>query len=141
MLINDEVGLHDISLVHADVNHEVIEKNDELSQPTYVGGEQWLLGRCALEDETEYDLRFLNEGIARTVTQRPHISLFNARINIHSDVALTGLDIRIPNIVEEGEKGVENKSRLVFYQNGRRLDAGFGRNLVLGTRVGAVDYK
>jgi len=140
VLINDEVGLHRVSLVHTDVNHEVIEKNDELSQPMYVGGEQWLLGRCALEDETEYDLRFLNEGISARFTQRPHISLFNARINIHTDIALTGLDIRIPNIVEEGEKGVENTSRLVFYQNGRRLDGGFGRNVLLGTRIGSLDY-
>ena len=42
-LVNDSMQLHNVSLVHTDMNHKVYEKNDSQSEPTYVGGEKWLI--------------------------------------------------------------------------------------------------
>ena len=70
--------------------------------------------------------------------RRPGISFFNSRFNIHTDVALTGLDLKVPNLVDESDKSQDNRTRFVFYQNGKRLDCGFGRHMVLGTHIGST---
>ena len=116
-LINDCVNFSDLSLAHTDVNHNVFEKNDIKSQPTYVGGEKW-----KLKDE-----------------ERPKFSFFGSRFNVHSDVAVTGMDLTVPNrLGGDGDECLDNISKMVFYQNGKKIDAGTGRNMVLGTHIGAL---
>jgi len=138
--INNRVNLQGIALVHTDENHAVFGKNDVLSQPTYVGGESWAFCGNA---------------------ERPAIAFYNSAFFIHTDVALTGLDLLVPNDNSDmlGHSGFaqficeealvrqvspipvpccDNTSAFIFFQNGNLVDAGMGRQMILGTRVGAV---
>ncbi|MCX5925185.1 MAG: hypothetical protein NT124_02720 [Candidatus Dependentiae bacterium] len=138
-LINDTVNIYKTSLVHTDALHHVLEKNDILSEPTYVGGEKWKLG-CgqAFRSNTQEDESLLSCEQELLSACRPSISLFNSRLDIHSDIAFTGVDVRVPNLIGEDNKSLDNCSALVFYQNGMLLDNGFGRNMILGTQIGAT---
>ncbi len=109
VLINDRLTLKNTVLRHDDVNHKVFSKNREQSEPTYIGGEKL-------------------EGA------RPSIALINATIDFHESAALAGVDIVVPNGGITGQVQA-NESRLVFYSNGRAIDKGTGRNLILGSRI------
>lgn len=166
-LINDGICLFDTSLVHTDMSHRVLEKNDQLSEPTYVGGEKWVLGcgkivTCRKDRHNNDDFEFDNiptsdipasdisasepvedpacppACLETIAVERPFISLFNSRIDLHTDVAFTGVDIRVPNIIDDCRECVDNCSKIIFYQNGNRVDDGFGRNLILGTHIGST---
>jgi hypothetical protein len=128
-LINDCVSLYDASLDHTDALHKVCEKNDVKSEPTYVGGEKWFIMDAGLPRE-RCDVI--------TPVARPHFSFYNSRFNIHTDVALTGMDLRVPNLITELGQCQDNVSRFVYYQNGIRLDNGTGRNMILGTLIGST---
>lgn len=138
--INNRVNLQGIALVHTDENHVVIGKNDVLSESTYVGGESWTFCGNA---------------------ERPAIAFYNSAFFVHTDVALTGLDLLVPNDNSDmlGHSGFaqficeealvrqvspdpvpccDNTSAFIFFQNGNLVDGGMGRQMILGTRVGAV---
>ncbi len=110
-LINNTFDLHGVSLVHSDYNHGVVEKNDTISEATYVGGETHTMLPGA---------------------SRPRIGLVNSMFRFHTDAAFTGVDICVPN------RRSGNVSALKFYHNGFKREDATGRQLVLGTNVGAV---
>lgn len=112
MLINNEVNFNQATLQHTDENHLVFEKNSpQQSEPTYVGGDRVQLG-CPPN------------------SCRPAIRFFNGQLQLNTSAAFTGVDLKIPNAPSG------NVSNFVFYQNGRCIDNGTGRQLVLGTNIG-----
>ncbi|MEX0939826.1 MAG: hypothetical protein WDZ41_00525 [Candidatus Babeliales bacterium] len=118
-LINNRIDIFNTSIVHTDAIHDVYDRNnlgrsDLSSEPTYIGGETFKI--CLPEDQ-----------------ERPTIALHNSIFRIHTNVGLTGVDIRIPNDEENS-----NSSILRFYNNGRRIDDGYGRIMVLGTDEGSL---
>ena len=108
-LFNNRMNLHDTTLVHTDQNHQVCEKNDFGSEPTYVGGDTFHL--CC--------------GI------KPVIAFYNSNFYLHTPVALTGVDLLVPTISQD------NLSVFKFFSNGNEIDDGSGINMILGTQVGA----
>lgn len=117
-LINNRMNLEGTSIVHTDANHAVFDRETLLrehvtSSPTYIGGESYKI--------------FLPEN-----QQRPTIALYQSTFHVQTNVALTGVDIRVPNDVDTA-----NLSYLRFYNNGRRLDNGYGRIMILGTDEGS----
>lgn len=115
-LINNAMNLHETALSHTDVNHTVIADNDLLSEPAYIGGETFKFTQLA----------------------RPSIRFFNADLLVNSDIALTGLDLVVPNVVDA--EGILHKNNVgfVFYSNGACVDNGTGRQMILGTRIGST---
>lgn len=116
-LINNRVDLRNVSLVHTDDNHHVLERDDLdrgdprlFSEPTYIGGE--FVQACQPDEP------------------RPVIALYNSIIRFHESAGFTGVDIQVPNL-QEG-----NESALRFYSNGFCVDRGTGRILILGTNNG-----
>jgi hypothetical protein len=123
---NGRVNLFDVTWDHTDENHHVFEKNDTTSEPAYIGGETWAIKRINQDDP--YCL------------PKPKWAFINSRFNVHTSVALTGVDLLVPNgfALDEDETCVANKSQFVFYQNGKAIDNGTGRQMVLGTFVGST---
>ncbi len=115
-LINNEMNLYNTSLSHTDVNHKVFQNDDFRSEPAYIGGEAFKL---------------LN-------SERPSIRFFNSRFLLNSDVAFTGLDLIVPNLVGAEQIGYKNNSEFIFYSDGACATNGIGRQFVLGTRIGSV---
>lgn len=120
MMINNRVEFSNVSLKHTDLLHSVFDKNfPQQSEATYIGGETFKLS----QDE------FL----------RPTMAFYNAKVLVHSDMALTGVDLRFPNAYfGQGSIVDSNISRLAFYANGGCFDQGTGRKLILGTNIGAL---
>ncbi len=115
-LINNVMNLHNVSLSHTDENHLVVEKNDVCSEPTYVGGELSTLD-CSFS--------------------RPRITFTNARFLLNTSVAVTGVDLVVPNDSNGSGICTNNISKFVFYYNGNAIDRGTGRQLNLGTLSGS----
>ncbi len=121
-LINNSMNLYNTSLSHTDTNHHVFQDDDINSEPTYVGGESFrLFGGMDVID----------------APMRPNISFFNSRFLLNTDVALTGVDLVVPDLVDEEEIVRKNNVDFVFYSNGACIDNGTGRQMVLGTRIGS----
>ena len=106
--------LFSTSLIHTDTTHNVYEAYNLgdpflFSQPTYIGGDSYLfpchLGR-----------------------PRPTIEFINSIYRVHTSVASTGVDFLFPNFIDGN-----NNSSIIFYSNGRCIDNGYGRNMILGT--------
>ncbi len=118
-LNNGRVNLFDVTWNHTDQNHHVFEKNDVTSEPAYIGGETWALKPCI---------------------PKPKWAFINSRFNVHTSVALTGVDLLVPNGFDKDlpDACIANKSKFVFYQNGKAIDNGTGRQMVLGTFVGST---
>ncbi len=112
-LVNGRINLNNTALQHTDLIHSVYEKNITAeSEPTYIGGESFYLGGSS---------------------HRPTIALYNSPFLVHTDVALSGVDILTPN---DGNLG--NVASTILYHNGYAKDQGTGRNLILGTNVGST---
>ncbi|PKN03507.1 hypothetical protein CVU75_01820, partial [Candidatus Dependentiae bacterium HGW-Dependentiae-1] len=117
-LLNNNMTLHDISLVHTDQNHYVSEKNDTTSEPTYVGGESFTLTQDALTP---------------VCSNKPKLIFDNANLLVQENIAFTGLDLLVTNFSCE----TGNTSNFIFFQNGYNIDDGTGRQMILGTCIGA----
>jgi hypothetical protein len=124
---NGRADLITVSLDHTDEIHLVVEDNDVSSEPTYIGGETWHIPceSCAV------------------CIARPLFAFFNSRFNIHTNVALTGVDLLIEVGGPSGDTDgfnfcQDNISKFVFYQNGKILDNGTGRSMILGTFPGST---
>lgn len=116
-LVNNRMNLYTTALNHTDECHSICPNNDLRSEPAYVGGETWkLLGSDV----------------------RPNIRFINADFEIHTDVALTGLDLVVPNFVDELGVLRNNVSAFTFFSNGSCVDNGTGRQMILGTRIGST---
>ena len=114
--VNNNTNLTNTWFVHTDTNHNVVEKSDTKSEPAYVGGDTAVLKKLA----------------------KPQINLFNTVLMVQSDVAFTGLDVRVPNGVSTQGVCEDNNSRFIFFHNGKEVDEGTGRQMVLGTSVGST---
>lgn len=123
-LNNGRANLFDVSWEHTDQNHHVFEKNDVTSEPAYIGGETWLIKNAATPP---------------FCMPRPKWAFVNSRFNVHTSVALTGVDLLVPNGYDDALMAcIANKSRFVFYQNGKAIDNGTGRQMNLGTYIGSI---
>lgn len=125
MLINNRVNLFDTTLLHTDENHNVyangnLGRCDLASEPTYVGGDSYTFPCKQTCLQLPLNERPLN---------RPLIAFYNSEFRIHTNVASAGVDFRVPN----NPNGGVNLSEFIFYNNGRCIDNGFGRNMILGT--------
>ena len=115
-LINNMMSLFNTALSHTDEAHLIFANNDLRSEPAYIGGETF---------------RLLDS------TVRPNISFFNSYLLVNTSLALTGLDLVVPNLVEEGI-ALDNLADFKFYANGVCVDNGTGRQMILGTRIGST---
>ena len=115
-LINNMMSLFNTALSHTDESHHIFANNDLRSEPAYIGGENFRL-------------------LASTV--RPNISFFNSYLLVNSDIALTGVDLVVPNLVVDGV-AFDNLADFIFYANGACIDNGTGRQMILGTRIGST---
>jgi hypothetical protein len=123
-LNNGRANLFNVSWEHTDQNHHVFEKNDITSEPAYIGGETWLIQ---------------NSFVPPFCMPRPKWAFVNSRFNVHTSVALTGVDLLVPNGTDTDTGDcIANSSLFVFYQNGKVIDNGTGRQMNLGTYVGST---
>jgi len=116
---NARVTFHNVSLVHDDENHVVLEKNDESSEAIYQGGDHLnlvLLGFCS--GPTCY-------------AARNKFVFYNSPLHVLSNVAFTGMDLLVTN-----SPGGINDEYFIFYGNGRAVDMGTGRQMIMGTDIG-----
>jgi len=119
-LINNRTILNNISFKHTDEIHEFYEKNfPHQSAASYIGGESWWLNPT-------------NDGLG-DLRPRPQLIFNNARLQMHTNGAFTGVDLFVNQIPVNG-----NDSNFTFYGNGRVVDQGTGRSLILGTSVGST---
>jgi hypothetical protein len=116
-LINNRMNLMDTVLNHTDECHTVCPNSDLRSEPVYVGGETFNL---------------LSSDV------RPNIRFINAQLQVHTDIALTGLDLVVPNYVDSLGVLRANLSQFIFFSNGACVDNGTGRQMILGTRIGST---
>ena len=128
-LVNSDLNLFYTAINHTDTIHEVFQKNDIKSEPAYIGGDSFLCKK----------------------TCRPRIIFCNSRLLVHENIAFTGLDLVVPNCLQNvydccncpstGSQlqCTDNVSKFIFYYNGRCCDAGTGRTMILGTQVGSMN--
>lgn len=123
--INGRLNLGMTTLVHTDVNHDVFEKDFEPSEPTYIGGDTFSL---KLSDTC--------------FGQRPKIVFGNSEFRVHSDVALAGVDLFVPNPFGAPQGcdlfAMFNTVEFTFYHSGRIVDVGGGRHMILGATIGSL---
>ncbi len=116
-LINNRMDLNNTALNHTDECHHICPNNDLRSEPAYIGGETFkLLGS----------------------DMRPSIRFINASLEVHTDIALTGFDLVVPNYVDDLGVLRANLSDFTFFSNGACVDNGTGRQMILGTRIGST---
>ena len=116
-LVNNRMNFSNTSLIHTDTIHKVYEHfnlgNPNLfSEPTYVGGDSYTF--------------FCHSG-----RPRPTMAFYNSKFRVHTNVASTGVDFLFTNTTTD----LGNTSSLIFYNNGRCIDDGYGRNMILGTSI------
>ncbi len=119
-LNNGRVNLQSVSIIHTDQNHHVFEDNDVASEPAYIGGETWLFKSCV------------------GCIAKPKWAFYNSRFDVQTSVALTGVDLLVPNGSDYATPCGANLSQFAFYQNGKAIDHGNGRNMILGTYIGST---
>lgn len=115
-LINNCLNLINTTLDHTDMNHNICEADDINSEPAYIGGEKFQLD-CFVS--------------------RPKIAFSNAHFLVHTDVAFSGVDLRVANLVDSLFVCAGNLSNFVFFSNGKSVDNGTGRQFILGTVTGS----
>ena len=118
IMINNCWNMFSAALKHTDEAHTVLEKNDATSEPTYIGGDT-----AALKNQL----------------YKPRLSLHSSVLLVHTNIALTGFDLFVPNGLDYTSGDcVNNTSRFYFFQNGRVIDNGTGRQMILGTYIGST---
>jgi len=122
-LINNIMSVTDTSIGHTDELHVVCQSNDILSEATYIGGETWLLGQQITPPEDP-------------AIPRPNIQFFNSILHLYTSAAFAGVDLEIPDLVVDNVE-FTNFVQFIFYSNGRAIDNGTGRTLMLGTLIGS----
>ncbi|MGC2310663.1 MAG: hypothetical protein WA432_03520 [Candidatus Babeliaceae bacterium] len=131
-MVNSRINLYNMNLQHSDEIHQIFEKNfpethalyygnfPEESAPTYIGGESWTL--C--QDRP-----------------RPEIAFYSSNFLLHTSAALTGIDLAVPEMEFTSLSGalpLDNIDFFTFYYNGRCIDQGTGRSLVMGSLIGSL---
>lgn len=120
---NGRANLFNVSWEHTDQNHLVFEKDDINSEPAYIGGDTWAIA---------------NKQTPPYCMPLPIWAFVNSRFNIHTSVALTGLELLVPNGTDLLNNCIANNSYFTFYQNGYVIDDGTGRQMNLGTYIGST---
>lgn len=124
--INNKMQLNQMHLQHTDEIHPIYEDNIAgQSSATYVGGDR--LNICL---PTNPACPCANGLVT------PAIQFYNSFFDIHTSAAVTGLSLQVVNDVPFDTIS-SNSTQFVFYGNGRCIDNGTGRSLILGTEVGA----
>ncbi len=129
-LINNKMALYQMHLQHTDEIHPIFDDNIAgQSSPTYVGGDR--LNICCTSNLS------CPCYAARVV---PAIQFYNSYFDLHTSAAAVGLSLQIVN---DFAPDLNNISQFIFYGNGRCIDNGTGRSLILGTEVGstAADFQ
>lgn len=129
--INNKLQLNNMHLQHTDEIHVVYENNIAgQSSPTYVGGDR--LSICCVNNL---------ECPCYAARVTPAIQFYNSYFDLHTDAAVVGLSLQIAN--DEPYNAVTNNSQFIYFGNGRCIDNGTGRSLILGSEVGseASDFK
>ncbi|HRN78083.1 MAG TPA: hypothetical protein PLU71_02505 [Candidatus Dependentiae bacterium] len=119
MLVNNRLNLANMALDHTDQIHNVYENNSVQSEPTYIGGETFTL---------------------KTDVARPKIAFNNSYFLVHTNVGVTGVDLLVPNShasFDPDTDCIDNESHFTFFYNGKRVDSGTGRFMILGTQPGS----
>ncbi len=121
--INNKMQLVNMHLQHTDEIHPIYEDNIAgQSSPTYVGGDRLNICCSSNLDCPCYAAR---------VT--PAIQFYNSYFDLHTNAALVGLSLQIPNDAPFAD--VDNTSIFTAFGNGRCIDNGTGRQLIFGTEV------
>lgn len=128
MLINNIMRLTQTNIRHDDQAHnatvQFLPGNSLLlePEPAYIGGERNIVSPspCAVTTTT-------CNAIGNNA-----IEFFNSCFLLHTNAAVTGLTLRVPNDT------TANYSCFDFYSNGLCVDNGGGRNLILGGIIGAL---
>lgn len=116
-LVNNRVNLTSTIIRHDDITHVINATNTPLmSEPVYIGGETFKL-------------------VPAEALPRPTIALYNSQVRLHTSGATTGVDYLVTADVD-----TPNISNWNFYANGRVVDNGTGRAMVLGTTTGSYAY-
>jgi hypothetical protein len=119
-MVNNRLNMLGTNLQHTDSIHDVFEDNLlAQSEPTYIGGESFLL--CPDSE-----------------SRRPKIVLYNTDFLVQTNAALSGVDIFVPNGPIVDDEILPNISRIDLFYNGRCIDQGTGRFLILGSTVGGL---
>ncbi len=153
-LVNNRLELFNTVLVHTDQNHRVVRNNDTCSEPTYVGGEiAHLLESCGARPKIVfYNSRlFVHTDVAFTGLDLliPNLATPDEEICRKSSSCVSsacalcyeefGDFCNDCEIIEAIPLNCEdNISEFRFFYNGNKLDNGIGRQMILGTRVGAL---
>ena len=123
--INNKVQLNQMHLQHTDEIHPIYEDNvGGQSASSYIGGDR--LNICLPTNP-------LCPCASSLVV--PAIQFYNSFFDLHTSAALTGLSIQVVN--DEPFDTDNNSSQFVFYGNGRCIDNGTGRSLIIGSEVGS----
>jgi hypothetical protein len=145
-LVNDRVDLLFTALAHMDVNHQVCQNNDVISEPTYVGGEKWWLSFLRFEqpdsDDPDVDDNGCQFNYCITppcpLLPRPSINFYDSILQVQASLGVTGLDFQVPTLlITNTTTAVNNLSDFTFYSNGYLVDNGTGRQMILGTLIGS----
>lgn len=114
LFVNDNAtSFLNTCLQHTDENHLVIDKNDIDSEPTYVGGDRYTVRNLTAD------------------RNKPSLHFIFGHILLNSSAALTGVTVHVPEAI------IDHASELVSFYNGRAIDHGTGRSLILGTSIGS----
>jgi len=135
--VNGVLDLQEATLEHT-VMLNTDGDSDVCTGPTLVGGETFQLSPLVDEYGFGEELEEFSELLLLDPAERPQILFENSVFNIHTDVAVTGVDLVVPNSVTDGGLSENNVSRFVFFNNGPEVDNGTGRQLTLGTLVGSL---
>lgn len=112
-LVNNRMNLRECAIQHSDILHRIYDKNiGAQSEAAYTGGETFKLVEGS--------------------RPRPTVAFYNSELRLHESAAWTGVDIFTPSNGSDS-----NFSDFIFYHNGKVIDSGTGRSLILGTQVGA----
>lgn len=121
--INNKMQLNDMHLQHTDEIHPFYQDNGAgWSSPTYQGGDR--LNICCSSNLS------CPCYAARVV---PAIQFYNSYFDLHTNAAVVGLSLQVVN--DEPFASTNNTSVFTSFGNGRCIDNGTGRNLILGTEV------
>lgn len=125
--INNKMQLSQMHLQHTDEIHPIYEDNVAgESSASYIGGDR--LNICL---PTNPLCPCANSLVV------PAIQFYNSFFDLHTSAAVTGLSLQVVNDSNITLPFDANTTQFVFYGNGRCIDNGTGRSLIIGTEVGS----
>jgi hypothetical protein len=123
--VNNKMQLNHMHLQHTDEIHPIYEDNIAgQSSASYIGGDR--LNICL---PTNPACPCANALVV------PAIQFYSSFFDLHTSAAYTGLSFQVVN--DAPFASIDNTTRFVFYGNGRCIDNGTGRSLIIGTEVGS----